>query len=597
MTSPGLIAGRYRLLNRIATGGMGTVWHAWDELLHRQVAIKQLLLQPSLSVEDAELARSRVIREARITARLHHPHAVALYDVVQHEGQPCLIMQYVPARNLNQVLREEGVLDESVVTRIGAELASALAAAHDVGIVHRDVKPSNVLITEDGSAKLTDFGISHAAGDVTLTSTGMITGTPAFLAPEVARGEKSGFPADVFSLGATMYAALQGTPPFGIDENPMALLHRVGSGRITPPRGGGALTAIVVGMLEIEPAARPSMAEVVRLLSARPAAGTLKLPAAEGMTVDLPHRTVRAWPSDHPGSTAAGPAALGATAAARDPLPPPGRRWAVGVLVAVGAVVTAIAILAGYLVLVNDNNARSADTATSANRTTENAGPMHSSTGSAPRTGPSKAAPAPRTGSSKAAPALPEPTVATTSRATPPGPVAEDATPSPGTRIDGSDSPSTPVPERPTPAPARTSSTSALTTSTKSVPPTRTTTRSATSSSGVVPSSPTAAELAAAITDYYAVMPADTDRGWDMLSANFQSTTAHDRQYYQRFWDGIGRVTTEDVRGAEPDTAEATITYYFNDGRISEERTAYTLVQQGGALKIDTSTVLSSVSR
>jgi serine/threonine protein kinase len=586
MTSPGLIAGRYRLLNRIATGGMGTVWHAWDELLHRQVAIKQLLLQPSSNIEDAELARRRVIREARITARLHHPHAVALYDVVQHQGQPCLIMQYVPARNLNQVLKEKGVLEESAVARIGAELASALAAAHDVGIVHRDVKPSNVLITEDGSAKLTDFGISHAAGDVTLTSTGMITGTPAFLAPEVARGQESGFPADVFSLGATMYAALEGTPPFGFLENPMALLHRVGSGRITAPRGGGALTAIVVQMLEIEPSARPSMADVVRLLSSGPAAGNLNLPAAEVMTVDLPPRTVRAWPSDHRGSTAAGPVALGSVSAPRGPLPPPGRRWAVGVLVAVGAVFTAIAILAGYLVLVNDNNARSANSATSSNRATENAGHPSPSTG-----------PAQQTFTSNAAPALPEPTVATTSRANRPGPVAEDSTLPPSKRIDGSRSPSTPAPERTTQARTRASSTSARATSTKRVPPTRTTTPSATSLSGVAPSSPTAAELAGAITDYYAVMPADTDQGWDMLTAKFQSSTAHDRQYYQRFWERIDRVTTEEVSGAEPDAAQATITYYFNDGRISEERTAYTLVQQDGMLKIDTSTVLSSVSR
>jgi len=178
VTPPESIAGRYRLVSRIATGGMGSVWEAWDELLQRRVAVKQLLLQPSISRQDAELARSRVIREARITARLHHPHAVALYDVVEHDGQPCLIMQYVPAHNLNRLLRERGVLDEPLAARIGAELASALAAAHQLGIVHRDVKPSNVLITADGSAKLTDFGIAHATGDATLTSTGMITGTP-----------------------------------------------------------------------------------------------------------------------------------------------------------------------------------------------------------------------------------------------------------------------------------------------------------------------------------------------------------------------------------------------------------------------------------
>ena len=189
MTAPGmLIAGRYRLVERIAAGGMGWVWEAWDELLHRKVAVKQLLRQPGLAAEDAELARRRLIREARITARLHHPHVVSLYDVVEHDGGPCLIMQYVPSRSLNALLQDRGVLREAAVLRIGAEVAAGLAAAHEVGIVHRDVKPANVLITEDGAAKLTDFGISHAVGDANLTATGMVTGTPAYLAPEVARG-------------------------------------------------------------------------------------------------------------------------------------------------------------------------------------------------------------------------------------------------------------------------------------------------------------------------------------------------------------------------------------------------------------------------
>src|SRR3954453_13044749 len=151
MTVPGdVLAGRYRLVRRIATGGMGSVWEAWDELLQRRGAIKELVPQLGLGDDDSAMARNRVIREARITARLHHPHAVTLYDVVDHDGQPCLILQYVPSRTLSSILAEQGLLQVPFVARVGAEAASALAAAHQVGIIHRDVKPCNVLITPAG---------------------------------------------------------------------------------------------------------------------------------------------------------------------------------------------------------------------------------------------------------------------------------------------------------------------------------------------------------------------------------------------------------------------------------------------------------------
>ena len=222
MTAAGSVIGqRYRLVNRIAVGGMGLVWEACDEVLRRPVAVKQLLTQPGLSEDEAAMARNRVIREARITARLHHPHAVTLYDVVDHDGRPLPDHAVRPVEEPEHAApRARDRSPPAPVARIGAELASALAAAHAVGIVHRDVKPGNVLITEDGSAKLTDFGISHAAGDVTLTSTGMVTGTPAYLAPEVARGAESSFAADVYSLGATLYAALEGMPPVGTEHQP-----------------------------------------------------------------------------------------------------------------------------------------------------------------------------------------------------------------------------------------------------------------------------------------------------------------------------------------------------------------------------------------
>ena len=274
-----LIAGRYRLVRLVGKGGMGSVWEAMDERLHRPVAVKQLHAQLGLSPDETELANQRAMREARITARLHHRHAVPVFDVVEHQGRPCLIMQFLPSMALSAVLREGGPLQPEEATQVGAQISSALAAAHAVGIVHRDVKPGNILIADDGAALITDFGISHAMGDTTLTATGLVHGTPAFLAPEVARGSESTFASDVFSFGSTLYAALEGAPPFGSDSNSIALLHRVASGEFPPPPHGGPLTPIVLQMLSLDPQARPSMkaaADTLRGLAARGAA-----PAAE----------------------------------------------------------------------------------------------------------------------------------------------------------------------------------------------------------------------------------------------------------------------------------------------------------------------------
>jgi eukaryotic-like serine/threonine-protein kinase len=254
-----LIAGRYRLVSRLGSGAMGVVWQARDERLHRIVAIKQLLLPARLSDSEVEEASRRAMREGRITARLHHPHAIAVYDVAEHAGQPCLVMEYLASRSLAAVLSTQGVLSPEEVASIGSQIASALTAAHQAGIVHRDIKPGNVLLAEDGTVKITDFGVSHAVGDVTVTATGMLAGTPAYLAPEVAQGHSGGFSSDVFSLGATLYTALEGMPPFGINTNPIALLHQVASGEIIAPRRSGPLTPVLLGLLQRNPEQRPTM--------------------------------------------------------------------------------------------------------------------------------------------------------------------------------------------------------------------------------------------------------------------------------------------------------------------------------------------------
>jgi serine/threonine protein kinase len=264
-----LVAGRYRIIERIGTGAMGAVWKAQDEVLARTVAIKQLLLQPSLESNDAEDARQRTMREGRIAARLHHPNAITVFDVVTDENdQPCLIMEYLNSTSLAEVLQARTTLPPPEVARIGAQVAAALKEAHAVGIVHRDIKPGNILLGGNGVVKITDFGISRAKDDVTVTKTGMIAGTPAYLAPEVAIGGDPGPESDIFSLGSTLYAACEGQPPFGLSENTLSLLHAVAAGQINPPRQSGPLASVLAVLLHPDIHHRPTAEEAEELLSA-----------------------------------------------------------------------------------------------------------------------------------------------------------------------------------------------------------------------------------------------------------------------------------------------------------------------------------------
>jgi eukaryotic-like serine/threonine-protein kinase len=259
-----LVAGRYRLLRRIGTGAMGVVWQGHDERLNRPVAVKKLLPRHGGQVAKAV---ARCLREGRIAARLNHPNATTVFDVVDEDDAPCLVMEYLPSRSLATAVAEAGTLPPDEVAGIGAQVASALAAAHAAGIVHRDITPGNILLGEDGSVKLTDFGISRSADDVTATRSGLI-GTPAFLAPEVALGVDPTPASDVFSLGSTLYTAVEGDPPFGRPPNTLALLHAVAGGKINPPRRSGPLTEVLTALLAADPPARPAASEAYELLAA-----------------------------------------------------------------------------------------------------------------------------------------------------------------------------------------------------------------------------------------------------------------------------------------------------------------------------------------
>lgn len=275
---PHLVAGRYQLVRRIGSGAMGIVWEARDDRLNRTVAVKQLLLQPGLSRDEAEEARLRTMREGRIAARLHHPNAVGIFDVVDEDGKPCLVMEYLPSRSLDAVMAERTSLAPAEVARIGAQVSSALAAAHAAGIVHRDIKPGNVLLGENGIVKITDFGISRATDDVTVTKTGLIAGTPAYLAPEVAIGKDPTPAADMFSLGSTLYAAVEGQPPFGLSENTLGLLHAVAAGRVQPPTQAGPMTPVLQALLQPEPDDRPTAREALEMLRAVARGETVRAP-------------------------------------------------------------------------------------------------------------------------------------------------------------------------------------------------------------------------------------------------------------------------------------------------------------------------------
>ncbi|MEU8797271.1 serine/threonine-protein kinase [Spirillospora sp. NPDC048819] len=260
-----VLAGRYRLGERLGSGGMGTVWSAVDETLRRTVAVKEIVFPDVLTAEERRVAAGRAQREARAAALIDHPGVITVHDVVIEDERPWIVMELVSGASLEEVLRRDGPRPPAVAAQIGLEVLDALEAAHAKGIVHRDVKPSNVLLGQDGRVVLTDFGIASIDADPALTRTGTFVGSPGYIAPERLREQPGGPESDLWSLAATLYTAVEGRPPFRRDS-PMAVLGAVLSEEPAPPRQAGSLAPLLWYLLRKDPSARPKAEDVRRVL-------------------------------------------------------------------------------------------------------------------------------------------------------------------------------------------------------------------------------------------------------------------------------------------------------------------------------------------
>ncbi|GAA3607034.1 hypothetical protein GCM10022419_109940 [Nonomuraea rosea] len=261
-----MVGGRYRLLRTIGQGGMGTVWQAHDEVLGRDVAVKEVLPPPDLTGSEREEFAVRTFREARAAGRVAHPGVAAVYDVLEEHGHPWIVMQLVHSRTLGEIIRDEGPMPPADAAAIGLQILEALRAAHAAGVLHRDVKPDNVLLTEDGRAVLTDFGIATTEDEAPLTRTGILIGTPAFMAPERAAGGQARPASDLWSLGVTLYLAVEGHSPFHRDHA-LATLGAVMHAEPEPLARAGVLGPVLLGLLRKNPAERMTLEEAERRLA------------------------------------------------------------------------------------------------------------------------------------------------------------------------------------------------------------------------------------------------------------------------------------------------------------------------------------------
>ncbi len=328
-----VVAGRYLLQHPIGRGAMGTVWRAQDSLLARDVAVKEVRLRGPLPdapgspgngpvTEETRVLYERTLREARTAARLNHPAVITVFDVIEEaDGCPWIVMELIQGRSLEQVVAEDGPLPPQLAADLGGRLLGALRSAHAAGILHRDVKPSNVLLGADGRAVLTDFGIATLEGDTGLTQAGMVMGTPGFTAPERVRGVPASPASDLWSLGATLFAAVEGHGPFDNRNTSLAILAAIANEDPPQPRRAGPLRPAIEALLRRDPWARPDPATAARMLAAAQdgsspaepvppgppdgAATTTQVPLVT--QVDQPEPRLPG-PADEPGGTLASPA-------------------------------------------------------------------------------------------------------------------------------------------------------------------------------------------------------------------------------------------------------------------------------------------------
>ncbi|MEZ0579658.1 serine/threonine-protein kinase [Nocardioides sp. MH1] len=338
--SPEVIAGRYEVLREIGRGGMGAVWLCRDKVLGREVAVKQVGGLPGESAPHL----ARALREARASAALNLPQVVSIYDAVEDGEHVWLVMEYVPSRTLSTLLADEGPLPARRAAFVGAQVADGLAAAHAGGTVHRDVKPGNILVGDGDLAKISDFGIARHDSDDTLTQTGMVTGTPMFFSPQLARGVRATPADDVWALGATLFTAVEGRPPWPPEPNALAMLVHIAENAPPRPASAGPLTTLIGQMMDPDPAARPDMAAVASVLHTV-AAGDVEDPD------ETEHPTV---------AFTNGPPTVEREIRAADPPPVPvQRRW----LLPAAIVLVLVLVAVGALLLLSDGGDDSSTTA------------------------------------------------------------------------------------------------------------------------------------------------------------------------------------------------------------------------------------------
>ncbi|WP_324194727.1 serine/threonine-protein kinase [Nocardia terpenica] len=572
MTADRLVAGRYRLGDPIGTGAMGVVWRASDVRLRRTVAVKQLILAPGLTKAQALEAKMRAMREGRIAARLHHQNAVTVFDVAEEDGQPWLVMEFVDAPSLAALMRDKGPMDPQEVARIGAKVAGALAAAHAAGIVHRDVKPANILVADDGTVKITDFGISRAVGDVTVTSTGFLAGTPAYLSPEVARGENPEPSSDVFALGSTLYAAVEGTPPFGEGDNPLAVLHSVARAQVNEPKRAGTLGPVLMTLLAAEAADRPTMKQAREAMEA----------VAEGRAAELPRQATRVLPKTAAavdtsaattvlsGARPAGDAAAATVHIAADsgsggttpaaPAAPQANSDGAGnrkLLLLAGAGVLVVLVIVGLIAVLTRGGDGGSHSVAAGRAPAASSVAAPPAEGGAPVPGGGQAGGVQsgggQSGGSQAGSAQPGGGAAATTTPAPPS-TSGSATP-------------TPTPSAPSSAPP------------SSAPRTTVTT------TPFGPAAPPAANLTGFVYSYYGALPGNTSSAWAMLSPGYQASTGG-YQAYASWWSTIASVSVNSVTQTGPDMATAALTYRKKDGTVTSESRWLRVDSSGGRMLI-----------